>query len=71
VGMRSSTFESGRRPDALVIRMATLGPLVRTQAIFIDFAASASPGLQDALKRLAGQGTGQLEYANSESPEGP
>src|ERR1700730_16116348 len=33
---------------------ATLGPLVRTQAIFVDFAASASPGLQDTRKRLPG-----------------
>jgi hypothetical protein len=32
---------------------AALGPLVRTQAIFVDVAASASPGLQDARKHLA------------------
>ena len=52
--MWCSTSESGRRPDALIIRMRSAWSLVRTQAIFVDFAASASPRFQDARKRLAG-----------------
>ena len=52
--MWCSTSESGRRPDALIIRMRSAWSLVRTQAIFVDFAANGTPGLQDARKRLPG-----------------
>jgi len=42
-----------------------------THAIFVDFAASASPRLQDARKRLPGVGTGWVGTVNPESPERP
>jgi len=50
--MRSSISDSGVRPDALIIRMRNTW--FETHAIFVDFTASASPGLRDKRKRLPG-----------------